>query len=136
MNRVHQQSLLEEIRPASNGARGVDVGRVPAVGTAQQGTALFNGSKGPELKVLHWSRRRAVPGVVGDVDQDFRPVPDKVSRQLGENPLEADQRRKPDSGNLTEDIFPPRMEPAHLLNRGVANASHSAIGTYSPKGTR
>ena len=52
MDRVDQQALLEETGLAPNRARGVDVGRKAAVGTAQEGTALFDGSKSTELKVL------------------------------------------------------------------------------------
>ena len=87
----------EEGARLDDAAGGVDEGADAGVGGPGQGAAVFHGPEHGHGELLVGGAAAAIPGVVGDVDQEIGPGADPPGREIGEDALEADEHPGPDA---------------------------------------
>lgn len=86
-----EKRLFKETGRAGDTPVFVDDGGYSGVGGPQQGHPVLNGAKNRHGKVLIRGGGPAIPGIVGNIDQNPRPGPDVAAGQFREDPLKTDE---------------------------------------------
>src|SRR3972149_1447606 len=127
-----EDRLGEDDRLLPDPAAPVDDRRDPRVGRADQKGPVFHRAEDRHGQVLRGGRAPPVPGVVGDVDQESRSVPEEAADLAGEIDFVADGHPETTEGRGKDRCFSTRGEvadgpPGELLDEAQEGTERDVL---------
>src|SRR5579862_2244347 len=86
-----QSRLLLTRNASDDSSPGIDGGRDPGVGGAEQPAVVFDGAHAGLVQVLRVGATVAVPSVIGNVDEDLRALIGELADFVGEDGFVTDE---------------------------------------------